>query len=79
MPTAPTPAFKIGEKTADPIEMYLTDIFTVTANLIRTPAISIPSGFTTDEKPLPLAIQLIAPYMQDEILFEIGKDFEKVR
>ena len=79
MPTAPTPAFKIGEKMADPIEMYLADIFTVTANLIGSPAISIPSGFTGDEKSLPLAIQLIAPYMQDEILFEIGKEFEKVR
>jgi aspartyl-tRNA(Asn)/glutamyl-tRNA(Gln) amidotransferase subunit A len=79
MPVSPTPAFKIGEKTADPIEMYLADIFTVTANLIGTPAISIPSGFTKSELPLPLAIQLIAPYMQDEILFEIGKDFEHVR
>ncbi len=79
MPTTPTPAFKIGEKTADPIEMYLADIFTVTANLIGSPAISIPSGFTEDEKPLPLAIQLIAPYMQDEILFEVGKDFEHAR
>lgn len=77
MPVTPTPAFKIGEKTADPIEMYLADIFTVTANLIGSPAISIPSGFTVDEKPLPLAIQLIAPYMQDEVLFEIGKDFER--
>ena len=79
IPTAPTSAFKIGEKTADPIEMYLADIFTVTANLIGSPAISIPSGFTESERPLPLAIQLIAPYMQDEILFEIGKEFEKVR
>ncbi|MEI8337740.1 MAG: Asp-tRNA(Asn)/Glu-tRNA(Gln) amidotransferase subunit GatA [bacterium] len=79
MPTTPTPAFKIGEKTADPIEMYLADIFTVTANLIGSPAISIPSGLTKDSLPLPLAIQLIAPYMQDEILFEIGKDFEKAR
>ncbi len=79
MPVSPTPAFKIGEKTSDPIEMYLADIFTVTANLIGTPAISIPSGFTTGELPLPLAIQLIAPYMQDEILFEIGKDFEKLK
>ncbi len=79
MPTAPTPAFKIGEKTSDPLEMYLADIFTVPANLIYSPAISIPSGFTepnsSADKPLPLAIQLIAPYMQDEILFEIGKDF----
>ncbi|MFA6463467.1 MAG: Asp-tRNA(Asn)/Glu-tRNA(Gln) amidotransferase subunit GatA [Candidatus Paceibacterota bacterium] len=79
MPTTPNSAFKIGEKTADPIEMYLEDIFTVTANLIGAPAISIPSGNTSNDLPLPLGIQLIAPYMQDEILFEIGKDFEHAR
>ncbi len=76
-PTAPTPAFKIGEKTNNPIEMYLADIFTVTANLIGCPGISIPSGFTKDEKPLPLGIQLVGAYLQDGSLFEIGKDFER--
>jgi aspartyl-tRNA(Asn)/glutamyl-tRNA(Gln) amidotransferase subunit A len=74
-PTAPTPAFKIGEKTANPLEMYLADIFTVTANIIGCPAISIPSGFSTGG--LPLGIQLVAPYLADLSLFEIGKDFEK--
>lgn len=78
-PTAPTPAFKIGEKTSNPIEMYLADIFTVTANLIGCPGISIPSGFTKSEKPLPLGIQLVGPYLQDESLFDIGKDFEATK
>ena len=50
MPVSPTPAFKIGEKASNPIEMYLADIFTVTANLIDSPAISIPSGFTIGRK-----------------------------
>jgi aspartyl-tRNA(Asn)/glutamyl-tRNA(Gln) amidotransferase subunit A len=77
-PTAPTPAFKIGEKTNDPIKMYLEDIFTVSANIIGVPAISIPSGFTEREgKKLPLGIQFMAPWMGEEVLFKIGKDFEK--
>jgi aspartyl-tRNA(Asn)/glutamyl-tRNA(Gln) amidotransferase subunit A len=78
-PTAPTPAFKIGEKTSNPIEMYLADIFTVTANLIGCPGISIPSGFTKSEKQLPLGVQLVGPYLQDESLFEIGKAFESTK
>lgn len=79
-PTAPTPAFKIGEKTDDPIQMYLEDIFTVTANLVGVPAISIPSGKTVvDGKELPLGIQFMAPHMREDILFAIGKKFESVR
>ncbi len=74
-PTTPTPAFKIGEKTNDPVQMYLADIFTVTANLIGTPAISIPSGKTTSG--LPLGIQLTAPHLREDLLFSAGKDFEK--
>ncbi len=71
-PTAPAPAFKIGEKTADPLQMYLEDIFTVTANLTGNPAISIPSGFTGD---LPLGIQLTARHGEEAVLFAIGKQF----
>lgn len=79
-PTAPSPAFKIGEKTSDPIQMYLEDIFTVTANLVGVPAISVPSGFTEIEgKKLPLGIQFSAPHMREDILFTIGKKFEKIR
>ena len=75
-PTTPSPAFKIGEKSNNPLEMYLADIFTVTANLAGIPAISIPSGLT--KAGLPLGIQLMGPYGEDGVLFEIGKDFEKV-
>ncbi len=71
-PTTPTPAWKIGEKTL-PLENYLADIFTVTANIVGVPAISIPSGF--DSKNLPLGIQFMGAHMNEEILFSIGKKF----
>ena len=75
-PTTPTPAFKIGEKTSDPIQMYLADIFTVTANMASIPAVSLPSGFVEVEgKKLPLGFQLMAPYGEDRLLFKVGKDF----
>ena len=69
-PTTPTPAFKIGEKINDPLQMYLADIFTVTANITGVPAISIPSGST--------GFQLQASWGREDILFEIGKKFEKI-
>jgi aspartyl-tRNA(Asn)/glutamyl-tRNA(Gln) amidotransferase subunit A len=79
-PTSPVPAFKIGEKSADPLSMYLADIFTVSANITSLPAISIPSGFVEREgKHLPLGIQFTAPFMHDEMLFTIGKLFEQSR
>lgn len=74
-PTVPFPAWKIGEKTS-PLENYLADIFTVTANIVGCPAISIPSGFLeVGGKNLPLGIQLMSPHMSENILFEIGKKF----
>jgi len=74
-PTAPFPAWKIGEKKS-PLENYLADIFTVTANIVGIPAISIPSGFSEiNGKKIPLGIQLMAPGMSENILFEIGKKF----
>ncbi|OHA34658.1 MAG: glutaminyl-tRNA synthase (glutamine-hydrolyzing) subunit A [Candidatus Taylorbacteria bacterium RIFCSPLOWO2_01_FULL_45_15b] len=75
-PTAPTPAFVIGEKDNDPLSMYLEDIFTVTANLAGVPALSVPFG--TKEvggKKLPLGIQFAAPWNREEHLFEVGKRF----
>ena len=79
-PTAPTPAFKIGAHTSDPVAMYLEDIFTVTANLVGVPGISIPSGFAeVDGKRLPLGIQMMAPHCREDILFTIGKKFEELR
>jgi aspartyl-tRNA(Asn)/glutamyl-tRNA(Gln) amidotransferase subunit A len=72
-PTAPSPAFKIGEKTNDPVAMYLEDIFTVTANITGMPAISIPCP--VPEKSLPIGLQLTARHGGEETLFEAGKDF----
>ncbi|MDD5068142.1 MAG: Asp-tRNA(Asn)/Glu-tRNA(Gln) amidotransferase subunit GatA [Candidatus Pacebacteria bacterium] len=76
-PTTPSPAFKIGEKANDPVQMYLADIFTVTANLVGTPAISVPSGFskTKEGKNLPLGIQFTANHGREELLFAVGKEF----
>jgi aspartyl-tRNA(Asn)/glutamyl-tRNA(Gln) amidotransferase subunit A len=72
-PTAPTPAFKIGEK-SDPLSMYLADIFTVPVNLTGVPAISIPGGTVErDGIPLPVGVQYIAPHAGDERLFDFGK------
>lgn len=77
-PTSPFPAWKIGEK-SDPVSVWLADIFTITANLVGVPAISIPSGFTeVGDKKLPLGIQFMAPHGAEDTLFEIGKKFEKI-
>ncbi len=77
-PTTPSPAFKIGEKTSDPLKMYLEDIFTVTANIAGIPGISVPSGHVTrDGVSLPVGIQFMAPAFQEEVLFQAGQDVEK--
>ncbi len=76
-PVSPMPAFKFGEKANDPLQMYLADIFTVSANLATVPAISIPAGTVLrEEKSLPVGLQIIAPRFGENILFEIGKKFE---
>jgi len=78
-PTTPSPAFKIGEKTSDPLQMYLADIFTVPVNLVGVPAISIPCDFVDrDGKSLPLGMQFIAPHFAEPILFEVGKVLEEI-
>lgn len=75
-PTVPTPAFKIGEKSKDPLAMYLSDVFTVPANIVGIPAISLPSGFvSTDTKDMPVGLQLMAPHNDEENLFYVGKKF----
>lgn len=79
-PTAPTPAFKIGKNTSDPIQMYLEDIFTVTANLVGVPALAVPTGFTEEEgKKLPLGVQCMSAHEREDILFHIGKEIEQSR
>jgi len=75
-PTSPTTAFKIGEKTDDPIKMYLSDIFTMTANLSGVPAISIPISGRGDK--MPVGFQLIAPHFRDRDLFAVGKFYESL-
>ena len=72
MPTTPSPAWKMGEKSQDPLEMYLEDIFTVHANISGCPAISIPSGFSGK---LPLGIELTADHGREDNLFVAGKEF----
>jgi aspartyl-tRNA(Asn)/glutamyl-tRNA(Gln) amidotransferase subunit A len=76
-PTAPTSAFKIGEKTNDPLTMYLEDIFTTPVSLAGIPALSIPGGMTSSNPSLPVGIQLIAPNTREDLLFHVGKLFEK--
>ena len=76
-PTNPTPAFKIGEKSKNPLAMYLSDIFTVPANIAGIPAISIPAGFSKDGLPLDLHLQ--APHFREDTLFTIGKEFETIK
>jgi aspartyl-tRNA(Asn)/glutamyl-tRNA(Gln) amidotransferase subunit A len=74
MPTSPFPAFTLGE-IQDPLQMYLQDIFTIAANLIGAPAISIPSGLSN--KNMPLGVQLIGPYMHDKEVLSAAFAFEK--
>lgn len=81
-PTAPTPAYKIGEKISDPVAMYLEDIFTVTANLTGLPAMSVPSGKVAvaggtgvGAVSLPLGIQMTARHGDEALLFAVGKEF----
>ncbi len=74
-PTAPTPAFKLGEKTADPLQMYLADIYTVTGSLAGVPGISIPSGKT--KAGLPIGLQILAPHFREDRVLQIARAFEK--
>ena len=74
-PTAPTTAFKIGEKANDPIAMYLNDIATIPTNLAGTCGISVPSGLA-DEDNLPAGFQIMAPAMKDDRLYKVGAALE---
>lgn len=74
-PTAPTTAFKIGEKTDDPLSMYLSDVYTISANLSGIPAISIPCGFSKER--LPIGLQILAKPFDEEMLFRIAYTYEQ--
>ena len=75
-PTSPYLPFKFGDKLEDPIGMYLSDLFSVPANIAGVPAISIPSGY--NKEGLPFALHIMAPFFREDILLTIGKDFEKL-
>jgi aspartyl-tRNA(Asn)/glutamyl-tRNA(Gln) amidotransferase subunit A len=74
-PTAPAPAFRLGEKTSDPLEMYLADIYTVTGSLAGVPGISVPCGLT--KAGLPVGMQIFGPHFREANVLRIGRAFEK--
>jgi aspartyl-tRNA(Asn)/glutamyl-tRNA(Gln) amidotransferase subunit A len=74
-PTAPTTAFRLGEKTADPLTMYLSDIFTIAVNLAGLPGLSVPCGF--DQKGLPISLQLIGKPFGEETLLQVASAYEQ--
>lgn len=81
-PTAPTPAFRLGEKTSDPVQMYLNDIFTVSANLTGLPAISVPCGFSVSREPgagsrLPIGLQLTGRAFDEATLLGAADAFQR--
>ena len=75
-PTSPTPAFKAGEKTGDPLQMYLCDVFTVTCNIAGIAGLSMPCGFTPGDKPLPIGMQLLGPNFSEPKLLRIARMYE---
>ncbi len=74
-PTAPTTAFKLGEKTDDPLAMYLSDIYTISANLAGIPAISLPCGFS--QNGLPIGLQILGKPFDEQMLFRMAYSYEQ--
>ena len=74
-PTAPTTAFKLGEKLDDPLAMYLNDLATIPANLSGVPGISVPSGLA-EEDGLPTGVQILAPALADDRVYRVGAALE---
>ena len=75
MPTSPTAAFRPGEKIQDPLQMYLSDIYTISANLAGLPAISICCGAGPDG--LPIGLQLVAPPFKEDLLLQVAHRYEQ--
>ena len=73
-PVSPTLPFKLGEKVSDPLQMYLADIFTVTANLAGVPSLAVPCGFIGD---LPVGMQIIGPDFSEKLLYQVGYAYER--
>ncbi len=74
-PVAPSTAFRLGEKTADPLQMYLSDIFTISVNLAGLPALSLPCGF--DDAELPIGLQIVGPPFGEEAILRTARAFEE--
>ncbi|MCW4023220.1 MAG: Asp-tRNA(Asn)/Glu-tRNA(Gln) amidotransferase subunit GatA [archaeon] len=73
-PTMPFPPFKIGEKIEDPLQLYMSDVDTVSANLAGLPAISVPCGFTQG---LPVGLQILAPHLREDLVLQVAYTFEQ--
>ena len=74
-PTTPSTAFKIGEKVSDPVQMYLSDTFTIAANLAGLPAMSLPCGF--DQKGLPIGLQIIGNYFDEARMLSVAHAYQR--
>jgi aspartyl-tRNA(Asn)/glutamyl-tRNA(Gln) amidotransferase subunit A len=74
-PVAPTSAFRIGEMRDDPLTMYLSDIFTLSANLAGIPGMSVPCGFSAEG--LPIGLQIMGKHFNEEMLFKVAYNFEQ--
>jgi aspartyl-tRNA(Asn)/glutamyl-tRNA(Gln) amidotransferase subunit A len=74
-PVAPIPAFKIGEKTDDPLQMYLSDVLTLPASLAGIPGLSVPCGFSSEG--LPIGLQILGPHFKEETILQIAYQFEQ--
>lgn len=78
-PTTPTSAFGLAERTDDPLQMYLADIYTVAINLAGIPALSLPAGSVAkDGVSLPVGLQIIGPWLCEQLLFDVGMEVEKI-
>jgi aspartyl-tRNA(Asn)/glutamyl-tRNA(Gln) amidotransferase subunit A len=75
LPTSPTPAFRLGEKLDNPLQMYLSDIFTITGNLAGIPGISVPAGFSQDG--LPIGLQLLGRHFEETTILRMAHAFER--
>jgi len=76
-PTSPVPAFKLGERMDDPLQMYLADIYTVTASLAGVPGISVPCGVTRSSPHLPVGMQILAKHFDEARLLRVAHAFER--
>ncbi len=74
-PVSPIPAFRIGEKSDDPLQMYLSDVFTLPASLAGIPGISVPCGFTSGK--LPIGLQILGPHFREELILRVAHQFEQ--